>query len=92
MLVGAGTVDTPAEGSYAYFIYYIAALAERTKAEIVSVSVEMTSANPQEVRNTPHLHRFHSSKRSLCQDRLGTNIAKMFSKSSCGFRRRTSAN
>jgi hypothetical protein len=58
MLVGAGTVDTPAEGSYAYFIYYIAALAERTKAEIVSVSVEMTSANPQEVRNTPHLHRF----------------------------------
>ena len=45
-----GSVNQPAEGSYAYYmnIDHVAALAERTKAEIFSVSVEMSSANPQE--------------------------------------------
>ena len=66
-----GTVDQPAEGSYAYYIYHVAALAERTQAEIVSVSVEMTSANPQEA----HFRRLISGVRKIYKGTVHADVA-----------------
>ena len=61
----------PAEGSYAYFVYHVAALAERTHAEIVSVSVEMSSANPQEA----HFRRLIGGVRKIFSGQLHCDVA-----------------
>ena len=66
-----GTVAKPAEGSYAYFVYHVAALAERTHAEIVSVSVEMSSANPQEA----HFRRLIGGVRKIFSGQLHCDVA-----------------
>ena len=66
-----GTVAKPAEGSYAYFVYHVAALAERTHAEIVSVSVEMSSANPQE----GHFRRLIGGVRKIFSGQLHCDVA-----------------
>ena len=66
-----GTVTKPAEGSYAYFVYHVAALAERTKAEIVSVSVELSSANGQEA----HFRRLIGGVRSIFSGKVHCDVA-----------------
>ena len=66
-----GTVTHPSEGSYAYFIYHIATLAERTKTEIVSVSVEMSSANSQEA----HFRKLIGGVRKIYSGKLHCDVA-----------------
>ena len=68
---GEGTVAKPAEGSYAYFVYHVAALAERTKAEIVSASVELSSANGQET----HFRKLIGGVRKIFKGKLHCDVA-----------------